>query len=142
MLGVEKQNAVFCNDADDHDHAHEGSDVKRRASDEKGEQAAERGEQRGSEDGGWRGKRAKFEQEHGEQQNQRKDKNHKQVAEGFHLFGVGAAIFHADGGRQVQIVDSFFDGGDAGTKVHTFEAAGDFHEPLKILAADFGLPRV
>src|SRR5437016_178217 len=40
MLGVQEKDAVLGHDADDHDHAHEGRNVKRRASDQKSEQAA------------------------------------------------------------------------------------------------------
>src|SRR2546429_1692455 len=60
VLGVQKENAVFCHDADDHDHAHEGSDVKRRTSDEKCEQAAKGREQGGSQNRGRCGERAEF----------------------------------------------------------------------------------
>src|SRR5207244_6869637 len=60
VLGVQKENAVFCHDADDHDHAHEGRDVKRRTSDEKCEQAAKGREQGGSQNRGRCGERAEF----------------------------------------------------------------------------------
>src|SRR5437762_13026064 len=60
VLGVQKENDVFCHDADDHDHAHEGRDVKRRTSDEKCEQAAKGREQGGSQNRGRRGERAEF----------------------------------------------------------------------------------
>src|SRR2546430_4019325 len=40
MLGVKEKNAVLRYDADYHDHAHEGGDVKRRASNKKGKQTA------------------------------------------------------------------------------------------------------
>src|SRR5207244_6174159 len=60
VLGVQKENAVFCHDADDHDHANEGRDVKRRTSDEQCEQAAKGREQSGSQNRGWRGKGAEL----------------------------------------------------------------------------------
>ena len=51
MLGVEEENTVFCDDADDHDHAHAGSDIERGIGDKQGEKPAEAGEQRGRKNG-------------------------------------------------------------------------------------------
>src|SRR5713226_4685899 len=39
----------------------------------------------------------------------------------------------------MQSLYRFLYGGDAGAKVHAFEAPGDLHEALQILAADFRL---
>ena len=41
LLGVQQQDAVFRDDADHHDHAHERSHIERGAGDQQGEQAPE-----------------------------------------------------------------------------------------------------
>jgi len=54
MFGVEKQNAVLGHDADDHDHAHTGSDVEGGVGYQESKKSAETGEQRGGQNGGGR----------------------------------------------------------------------------------------
>ena len=41
MLGVEEEDAVLGDDADDHDHPHAGSDIKRSLGDEQRQKSAE-----------------------------------------------------------------------------------------------------
>ncbi len=70
MLGVEEENAVFCDDADDHDHAHAGGDVERGVGDQQSEKTSEAGEQRGGKNGRRRRESTKFEEQHGKQEQQ------------------------------------------------------------------------
>src|SRR5712672_536281 len=85
LLGIEEQDAVLGDDANDHNHAHEGSDVKCRARDEKSEKTAEAGKERGGKNGGWRRESAEFQKENGKQEHQRQEEHHQQVIEGFLL---------------------------------------------------------
>src|SRR5260370_328929 len=70
VLGVEKQNAVLGHDADDHDHAHAGSDIEGGVGDQQSEKPAEAGEQGGGQNGGGRGESAEFEKENGKEEQQ------------------------------------------------------------------------
>src|SRR5579859_1528587 len=95
-FGVEKKDAVFGDDADHHDHAHEGCDVEGRARDQKRGEAAEGGKNGGGENGGWRGERAEFEQKHGEKQKEREEKDLQKFLEGLLLLLELTAVFDAD----------------------------------------------
>src|SRR5258708_2475391 len=139
MLRVEKQDAVFSDDADHHDHAHEGSDIERRPGDQQSQEATARGEQRGGENRRGRGESPEFEQQRHEQKHESEKQNHQQIAERFLLFLVHAAVFDADRGRQVKIVNGLLHGSDAGAKIHAFQARGDLNEALQILPANFRL---
>src|SRR5258706_4381276 len=73
MFSVEKQNAVLGHNADDHDHAHAGSDVEGGVGYQESKKSAEAGEQRGGQDGSGRGASAKFRAQNGKQEQQRQE---------------------------------------------------------------------
>src|SRR6267143_3765515 len=142
MLGIEKQDAILSDDADDHDHAHERRYVKSRASDKELEEPAKSGEQCRSENGGGRRERAEFEQQHHEQQYEREKQHHHQIVKRFLLLLVQATVLDADGRWQMQVVDSLLNGSNAAAKVRSFQARGDLNKTLKIFAPNFRLPRL
>src|SRR5262250_2519580 len=107
IFSIEEENAVFCDDADDHDHPHERSDVERGSGDEKGEEATERGEDGGGKNGGWRREGAEFEEQDGKKQEQREEKNFEKFAEGFLLLLILAAVLDSNRGGQVKAIDCF-----------------------------------
>ncbi len=139
LLGIKQQNAVFRDDADDHDHAHERGDVEGRARDQQGKEASEGGKQGGEENGGWGGKSPKFKEQHGEEQHKREGENEGKIAERALLLLVSASILDANGGRQVEAGYGFLHGGDAGAEIQALETPGNFNEALKIFAANFRL---
>src|SRR5260370_23074621 len=139
MLGVQEENAVLGHDADDHDHAHAGSDIEGSLGDQQRQKSAEAGEQSGGQNCGGRGESTKFEKQDSEEEQQGKKQNHQQIAGGFLFFSIEAAIFDTNGRGQMQSLYRFLYGGDAGAKVHAFEAPGDLNKALQILAADFRL---
>lgn len=77
LFRVEEKDAVLGNDPNDHDHTHEGSHVKGSAGDQQGEETSEARKQRGGENRRRRGEGAEFEQQHGEQEYERQEKNHQ-----------------------------------------------------------------
>src|SRR6516164_9502462 len=139
LIRVEEKDAIFGDDTDDHNHAHEGRDVEGCARDKKREKAAKGGEQGGRENGDGRGKSTEFEKKNDKEKSKSEYENHKKVAEGFLLFLVKATVFDADRRRQMKLVDGFLDGGNTRAEVRAFKAAGDLDEALEILAADFRL---
>src|SRR5579862_8615942 len=142
LIGVEEQDAVFGDNADDHDDAHEGSDVEGGPGDEKSEEAAKSGEESGSEDGGRGGEGAELKEQDDEEKEQSQEEDVEEVTEGFLLLLEGAAVFDADGRRQVKGADGLLDGSHAGAEANAFEAGGDAHVTLGIFAANFGLAGV
>src|SRR5579862_5278552 len=142
LIGVEEQDAVFGDNADDHDDAHEGSDVEGGPGDEKSEEAAKSGEESGSEDGGRGGEGAELKEQDDEEKEQSQEEDVEEVTEGFLLLLEGAAVFDADGRRQVKGADGLLDGSHAGAEANAFEAGGDAHVTLGIFAANFVLAGV
>src|SRR5262249_60612594 len=132
LIGVEKKNAVFSDDADHHDDAHERGNVERGAGGEQGKQRTESGKQRGSKDGGGRREAAKFKKQDNEEQQQRQNQNLEQVAERFLLLPVGAAVLHTNRRGQMKFADGLLYRGDAGTETHSFKTRRHLHEALGI----------
>ena len=71
LVGVEQQDAVLGDDADDHDQAHEVGHVEGGSGDEQSQDDAGDGEDRGGEDRGGRGEVAELGEQHAEDQDQR-----------------------------------------------------------------------
>ena len=101
LVGVEEEDAVFGDDADDHDEAHEAGDVEVGLGDEQGQNDAGNGEDGAGEDGDGSGEVAELGEEDAEDQGQGEDEDTGEIVEGFLLLLVGTAVFDADGGGQV-----------------------------------------
>src|ERR1700687_6503824 len=59
--------------------------------------------------------------------------------ERFLLLLVQATILDADGRRQMEIIDSLLNGGDAAAKIRALQASGDLNYTLKVFAPNFRL---
>ena len=105
FVGVEQQDAVFGDDADDHDEAHEAGDVEVGAGDEQGEDDAGDGEDGAGEDGDGGGEVAELGEQDAEDEGEGEDEHAGEVVEGLLLLLVGAAVLDADAGGQVQAGD-------------------------------------
>ena len=75
LIGVEEEDPVFRDDADDHDQSHEGRDVEGGTGDEEGEDDAGGGENRGDEDGGGCGEAAELGEKDAEDEDEREEEN-------------------------------------------------------------------
>ena len=136
-VGIEEQDAVFRNHADDHDHAHEGSDVEGGSGYEERDEPAESRENSGGKNRDGSGEGAKFEKQDSEEKQKSEEENFQKFAEGPLLFLILASVFDADGRRQMEIVDSLLDGGNGAAEADSFQAGRNHHEALEIFAADF-----
>ena len=87
------------------------------------------------------GERTELEKQNEEDQHDRQHQHRREIAERFLLLLIGAAVFDADGRRQLQIGDGLLHGGDAGPHIDAFEACRHLDQPLKVLAANLDLAR-
>ena len=113
LVGVEQQDAVLGHDADDHDEPHERGNVEGGAGDQQRQDDAGDGEHRRGENGDGRGEVAELGEQHAEDQRQRQQQHAQQIAKGFLLLLVGAAVLDAHRGGQMQAGDGLLDLGHA-----------------------------
>src|SRR5262249_42288096 len=142
LIGVEQENPVFGDNADNHDDAHERSDVERGAGDEQSEESAESGKQSGSKNRSRGREAAKFKEQNNKKEHQRQDQNLEQFAERFLLLLIGAAVFDADRRRQMKTVHGLLYRGDTGAEANSFQTRRNLHEALGIFTANFRLPGI
>ncbi len=141
LVGVEEQDAVFGDDADDHDEAHEAGDVEGGSGDEQGQDDAGDGEDGAGEDGDGGGEVAELREQDAEDEHEGEEEDAEEFVEGLLLLLVGAAVLDADGGGRCRPSTVALDLGDGGAEVGAFEAAGDDDELLEIFAEDLVLRR-
>src|SRR5579875_3104042 len=139
FVGVEKQDAVFGDDADDHDEAHERGKIESDSGGEQSDENAGGGKHRGDENGNGRGEIVKFKKENEKDENNGESKDEGEVVEGLLLGFVEAAVLDADGGRQIEFGERGFNVGDAVAHVEALEAGGDGDVALFVVLKDFGL---
>ena len=93
LFGIEHEDAVFVDDADDHDDAHEAGDVEGLSGDCQGQEGAGGAEYGGDQDGEGVGEGAEFEDEDDEDEDDRHQQDLGEALEGFLLDLIEAAVF-------------------------------------------------
>src|SRR3954464_10370978 len=109
VVRVEQQDAVFGDDADDHDQPHERRHVEGGSRHQQRDEDTRGREQRRREDRDRRGVGPELEEEYQENQDDRQREHRRQVAKRLLLLAEGAAVLDANRWRQLQSRDRFLD---------------------------------